>query len=76
MALNAIGHHIRYLLKQNYNMRGDLHTLLYRVLIVQEFCVLVEGNDQHHGNQGVGGVLEGHDGQSVERLGCRADTPF
>ena len=27
VALNTIGHHIRYLRKQNYNMRGDLHTL-------------------------------------------------
>ena len=27
MALNTIGHHIRYLWKQTYNMRGDLHTL-------------------------------------------------
>ena len=28
VALNTIGHHIRYLQKQNYNMRGDLHALL------------------------------------------------
>ena len=28
MALNTIGHHIRYLRIENYNMRGDLHTLV------------------------------------------------
>ena len=45
VALNTIGHHIRYLRKQNYNMRGDLHTLMYHFL---RFCYFLTFNSLYH----------------------------
>ena len=37
VALYTIGHHIWYLMIQNYNMRGDFHTLRYIFLLAQYF---------------------------------------